>query len=73
MVTLGKIAQVVVPAVRKFAQENQGLRLEAERRGIHNELATLEREIENKRAKLEERQRELAAVTEALSRSYDKK
>src|SRR5262252_7838160 len=58
LVTLGKIAQVIVPAVRKFAQENQGLLLEAERRGIHNELATLEREIENKRATLEERQRE---------------
>ena len=47
--------------------------LEAERRGIQNELATLEREIETKRAKLEERQRELAAVTEAPSRTYDKK
>jgi hypothetical protein len=38
--------------------------LEAERRGIHNDLTTLEREIEDKPAKLEERQRELAAVTE---------
>jgi Skp family chaperone for outer membrane proteins len=62
-----------VPALRKFAQENQGLLLEAERRGIHNELATLEREIENKRAKLEERQRELAAISEALSRNHDRK
>ena len=70
--TLEKIAQVIVPAVRKFAQENQGLLLEAERRGIHNELATLEREIENKRVTLDERQRELAAVTEALSRMYDR-
>jgi hypothetical protein len=61
------IAQVIVPAVRKFAAENQGVLLKAERRGIHNELATLEREIEDKRAKLEERQRELTAVTEALS------
>jgi hypothetical protein len=73
LVTLGKIAQVIVPAVPKFAQENQGLLLEAERCGIRNELATLEREIENKRAKLEERQRELAAVTEALSHTYDRK
>jgi hypothetical protein len=72
-VTLGKIAQVIVPTVRKFAQENQGLLLEAERRGIHNELATLEREIEHQRAKVEERQREVAAVTEALSRTYDRK
>jgi hypothetical protein len=73
LATLGKIAQVIVPAVRKFAQENQGLLLEAERRGINNELATLEREIENQRAKLEERQPELAAVTEALSRIYYRK
>jgi len=43
-------AASIVPAVRRFAQENQGLLLEAERRGIHNELATLEREIENNRA-----------------------
>jgi hypothetical protein len=34
LVTLGKIAQVIVPAVRKFAQENQRLLLEAERRGF---------------------------------------
>jgi Skp family chaperone for outer membrane proteins len=46
--------------------------MEAERRGVHNELATLEREIENKRAKLQERQRELAAVTEALSRTFER-
>jgi hypothetical protein len=68
LVTLGKIAQVIVPAVRKFAAENRRVLLEAERRGIHNQLATLEREIENKRAKVEEKQHELAgAVTEALS------
>jgi hypothetical protein len=58
--------------VRRRAPENRGLVLEAERRGIHNELASLKREIENKRAKLEQR-RELAAVTDALSRTYDKK
>jgi len=40
----------------KSLQKNQGLLLEAERRRIHNGLATLEREIENKRAKLEENQ-----------------
>ena len=64
--TLGKIAQVIVPAVRKFAEDNQGLLLEAERRGLHNELASLEGEIENKRIKVEEKERELAVVTEAL-------
>jgi hypothetical protein len=35
VVTLGKVAQVIVPAVRKFAEENQPLFLEAERRAIH--------------------------------------
>jgi hypothetical protein len=73
LVTLGKIAQVIVPGVRKFAEQNQGVLLEAERRGIHNELTTLVREIENKRAKLEAKQGELAAVTEAPSGTYDKK
>jgi hypothetical protein len=34
LVTLGKIAQFIVPAVRKFAEESQGLLLEAERRGF---------------------------------------
>jgi Skp family chaperone for outer membrane proteins len=63
-VTLGKIA--IVPAVRKFAEQNQVLFLEAERPAMNNEVANLERELENKRAKLEER--ELAEVTEALKR-----
>jgi hypothetical protein len=31
LVTLGRIVQIIVPAVRKFAHENQGLLLEAER------------------------------------------
>jgi len=35
---------------------------------MHNEVANLEHELENKRAKLEERERELAEVTEALKR-----
>jgi len=54
-------------------EQNQALFLEAERRAMHSEVASLEREIDNKRVKLEERQRELAAVTEALSRTYNKK
>lgn len=66
IVTLGKIA--IVPAVRKFAEQNQALFLEGERRAMNNEVANLERELENKRAKLEERERELAEVTEALKR-----
>jgi hypothetical protein len=68
IVTLGKIAQVIVPAVRKFAEQNQALFLEAERRAMHNEVANLEHELENKRTKLEEKERALAEVTEALKR-----
>jgi hypothetical protein len=60
--------KVIVPAVRKFAERNQALFLEAERRAMHNGVANLEHELENKRAKLEERERELAEVTEALKR-----
>jgi hypothetical protein len=68
LIILGKIAQSIVPAVRKFAEENQALFLEAERRKIANELATLEHQIEHQRSKLEEQERELASVTEALKR-----
>ena len=68
VVVLGKIAQVIVPAVRKFAEQNQALFLEAERRKIHNEVASLERQIEHQHSKLEEKERELASVTEALKR-----
>jgi hypothetical protein len=68
LVILGKLAQVIVPAVRKLAEENRGLFLEAERRSIHNELASLEHEIEDKRSKLEERERALTDVTEELKR-----
>ena len=57
-----------MPAVCKFAEQNQALFLEAERRAMNNEVANLEHELENKRAKLEERERELAEVTEAVKR-----
>jgi hypothetical protein len=66
LVVLGKLAQVIVPAVRKLAEENRALFLEAERRSIHNELASLERGIERNRTKLEEKERELAGVTGQL-------
>jgi hypothetical protein len=66
LVVLGKLAQVIVLAVRKLAEENRALFLEAERRSIHNELASLERGIEHNRAKLAEKERELAGVTGQL-------
>src|SRR5262245_54736987 len=67
-VILGKLAQVIVPAVRKLSDQNRALFLEAERRSIHNELASLEHEIEDKRSKLEEKERALGNVTEKLKR-----
>jgi Skp family chaperone for outer membrane proteins len=57
-----------VPAVKKCAEQNQALFLEAERRAMHNEVAGLEHELDNKRAKLEEKERALASVTEELKR-----
>jgi hypothetical protein len=68
IVTLGKIAQVIVPAVRRFAEQNQGLFLEAERRKLHNELASLEAGVEHSRSKIGEKERELAEVTGELKR-----
>jgi len=43
--------------------------LEAERRKVHNELASLEREVAYKRSKLEEKERELAGVIGQLKGS----
>jgi hypothetical protein len=68
IVVLGKLAQVIVPAVRKFADKNPAVLLEAKRREIHNELAGLEGQIEHDRSKLEKKERELAAVDDALNR-----
>jgi hypothetical protein len=58
IIVLGKLAQVIVPAVRKFAEQNWALFLEAERRNIHNDLAGLEAHIEHERSKLEQKERE---------------
>jgi hypothetical protein len=68
IVVLGKLAQVIVPAVRKFAQQNWALFLEAERRNVHNALTGLEAHIEHELSKLAEKERELAAVDDALNR-----
>jgi len=65
-IILGKIPQAIVPAVRKFAEQNQALFWEAERRKLHNEVAGLEREVEHNRGKLQEKERELAGVTGQL-------
>ncbi len=66
LVTLGKIAQVVIPAVRKLAATNQALFLEAERRNLNNEIWQLEQEVERKRGRIEEKEKELAKIAERL-------
>jgi hypothetical protein len=68
IVVLGKLAQVIVPAVRKFAEQNWALFLEAERRSINNEVAGLEAHTERERSKIVEKERMLAAVNELLNR-----
>src|SRR6266851_1907278 len=45
LVTQGKIAEAIIPAVNKLAQVNQGLFLESSRRELNNEIATMEREV----------------------------
>ena len=67
-IILGKLAQVLAPTVSKFAAQNEALFLEAERRNIHNDLAGLEGQLEDCRSKLEKKERELAAVDDALNR-----
>jgi hypothetical protein len=66
IIVLGKIAAVMQPAVERLAQTNLGLFLEAERRGLNNEIVCLEQEIEKKRAQKEERQRELTMIETRL-------
>lgn len=66
LVTLGKIAAAMIPAIRKLAQTNAGLFLEAERRRLNNEIVALERGIETKREKLKEKEDQLAAVEKQL-------
>ena len=66
LIILGRVAQVVVPAVRKLAATNQALFLEAERRRLNNEIWQLERDIEKTRRKIEEKENELAKIAGRL-------
>ena len=66
IVLLGKVAQVIVPAVGKLAQTNQGIFIEAERRALTNEIAALERAIESSQAKIKEKQAKLAQIEQKL-------
>ena len=52
VVVLGKIAEVVIPAVNQFAQDKWELFLEAERRDLNNDIARLEQELEKQRGRI---------------------
>jgi hypothetical protein len=67
IVLLGKVAQVVISAVRKLAQTNQGIFIEAERRAVINEIAALERGIEGSQAKIKEKEAKLTQIEQKLS------
>jgi hypothetical protein len=62
MVVLGKIAAVIVPAVRRLAQNNRQVFLEAERDILRRSIANLEAEIGQSQRRLEKKQQELAAI-----------
>jgi hypothetical protein len=66
IITLGKIAEAIIPAVRTLAQTNPELFLEAERRHLNNEIAALEADIENRWTKLKEKEDQLAAIENQL-------
>jgi hypothetical protein len=66
LVTMGKIAEAIIPAVNKLAQVNQGLFLESSRRELNNEIATMEREVEEKRGKIQEKERQLSVIESKL-------
>jgi uncharacterized protein with von Willebrand factor type A (vWA) domain len=63
---LGKIAEVIIPAVNQLAQDRYELFLEAERRNQSNALRGLEQEIDRLRERLEGQERELKATEQAL-------
>jgi hypothetical protein len=66
IITLGRVAEAIIPAVRKLAHTNPGLFLEAERRRLNNEIVVLEKDIENRRMKLKEKEEQLAAIENQL-------
>jgi hypothetical protein len=57
-----------MPAVERLVQTNLRLFLEAERRRLSDEIVSLEQEIEKKRARKEERERDLTVVEARLPR-----
>jgi hypothetical protein len=66
VVVLGKIAEVVIPAVNKLAQERWALFLEAERRALNNSILGLEQGLETVRGRIDAKELELKAVEQEL-------
>ena len=66
IIVLGKVAQVIVPAVGRLAETNPGIFLEAERRRIMAEIRGFEHQIENIREKIKIKEAELAAIEAKL-------
>lgn len=60
--------RTLMPAVERLVQTNLRLFLEAERRRLSDEIVSLEQEIEKKRARKEERERDLTVVEARLPR-----
>jgi hypothetical protein len=69
IVLLGKVAQIVLPAMRKLAHTNQGVFIEAERRAVVNEIAALERGNEGSQGKIKEKETKLTEIEKKLARS----
>src|SRR5260370_13775290 len=66
VVVLGKIAEVVIPAVNKLAQERWALFLEAERRDLNNSILGFEQQIESLRGRIEAKEQDLKTVEREL-------
>ena len=66
VVVLAKIAEVVIPAVNKLAQERSALFLEAERRDLNNSILGFEQQIDALRGRVETKELELKAVEQEL-------
>jgi len=66
IVILGKLAEVIVPAVRKFASLERKFFLDAERRFLRATIAELEQDIRQRTRRLDAKRLELAAIEAQL-------
>jgi hypothetical protein len=65
-VLLGKITQILIPAVRRTAHLHRAIFLEAERRQLENEISVLNANMQKLQAKLSEKRNELEAIRNQL-------